>query len=104
VSFAALGGTTYQVAVDGFNGASGTVVVNFSMPGTAIVLSNPVHAGDGFFHFTISSATGGVLRVEATTNFVSWSAIATVTNVSGLFDYLDTNSTSFDRRFYRALQ
>jgi hypothetical protein len=33
VSFAAVGGTTYRIAVDGYGGAVGTVVLNISPPG-----------------------------------------------------------------------
>jgi hypothetical protein len=104
VTFAATGGTTYHFAVDGFNGATGSVVVNLSLPVTTIALSQPARAEDGFFHFTITSAPGLALRVDATTNLTTWTTIATVTNVTGTMDFADTNSPSFKLRFYRVVQ
>ena len=103
VSFTAASGTTYQIAVDGFAGASGSVVLNISVATTSISLSQPVLGSDGFFHFNIQSAPGLVLRVDATTDLVSWTAIATVTNVTGNMDFADTNSPNFGLRFYRVV-
>lgn len=103
ISFAAISGTTYHFAVDGFNGTNGTAVVNVSLPNANISLSQPFKAGDGFFHFTISSSPGLVLRVDATTNLTTWTPIATVTNTTGTLDFADTNSPSFQHRFYRVV-
>lgn len=103
ISFAAVAGTTYHFAVDGFNAATGSVTLNLVLTSTDIVLGQPTRGGDGFFHFTISSAPGAVLRVDATTNLVHWTPIATVTNATGTMDFADTNSPSFKQRFYRVL-
>lgn len=40
--------------------------------------------------------------VEATTNFVNWTALKTNTISSGFFDHVDMTATPFSRRFYRA--
>jgi hypothetical protein len=103
ISFAAVSGTTYHFAVDGFNGTNGNVVLNLSQPNANISLSQPVKALDGFFHFTITSSPGLVLRVDATTNLTTWTPIATVTNTTGTLDFADTNSPSFKLRFYRVV-
>jgi hypothetical protein len=103
ISFAAVSGTTYHFAVDGFNGTNGNVVLNLSQPNANISLSQPVKALDGFFHFTITSSPGLVLRVDATTNLMTWTPIATVTNTTGTLDFADTNSPSFKLRFYRVV-
>lgn len=103
ITFAAVSGTTYHFAVDGFNGTNGTVVVNVSLPNANISLGQPYQAGDGFFHFTITSSPGLVLRVEATTNLTTWTLIGTVTNATGTMDFADTNSPSFKQRFYRVV-
>lgn len=101
VNFTATAGTTYQIAVDGFSGASGSVVLNLSMPSGNITLSQPVRAGDGFFQFTINSAAGLVLTISASTNLVDWIPVAVVTNTTGTLQFVDPNSPSFVRRFYR---
>ncbi|MGC3960353.1 MAG: hypothetical protein QM813_21230 [Verrucomicrobiota bacterium] len=80
ISFPAVGGVTYHLAVDGFNAATGSVTLNLTLPVVDISLSQPTRGGDGFFHFTITSVPGAVLRVEATTNLATWASIATVTN------------------------
>jgi hypothetical protein len=103
VTFSVVAGTIYQIAVDGFNGASGNVVLNIVMPGSILSLSNPFRAGDGFFHFTITGPAGQVLRIDATMDFISWTPIATVTNVTGTMEFIDTTSPGFGRRFYRAV-
>jgi hypothetical protein len=102
VSFAALGGTTYQIAVDGFNGASGNVTLNLSMPGV-IIMSNPAQQSDRSFHFTLLGAPNQVLRIDATTNFLVWVPIINLTNVTGTIDVVDLQSTNFPLRFYRAV-
>jgi hypothetical protein len=73
------------------------------MPGASIVLSDPVPAGDGLFHFTITSPAGLVLRIDASTDLSSWTPIDLVTNVTGVMDYADVNSPNFTTRYYRAV-
>jgi hypothetical protein len=46
-----------------------------------------------------TGATGTSWSLDATTNFVNWTAL--VTNGS-YFDYIDTTAAPFSRRFYRA--
>lgn len=103
VTFSAVIGTTYHFAVDGYNGASGNVVLNLSQPAGNISLSQPVRGSDGFFRFTILSAPGLILRVDATTNLVTWTTLSTVTNVTGMMVFTDTNSPNFALRFYRVV-
>lgn len=98
--FNAGAGTTYQIAVDGFNGAAGTVNLSLTQSG-GVVLSNPARLGDGLVHFTITSSAGAVLTVYASTNLVDWAPIATVTNLTGSLDFADPASASLPRRFYR---
>ncbi len=102
VTFTAVAGTTYAIAVDGYNGASGNVVLNLTMPGV-LVLTNPLRQNDGCFHFTILGPAGQVLRIDATTNFTAWTSLATLTNVTGTLEFTDTASTNFVRRFYRVV-
>jgi hypothetical protein len=102
VTFNASAGTAYRIAVDGYSGASGTVVVNLSMP-DAIVLINPERQTNGLFRFTVISQAGRTLRIDATTNFLTWIAIATVTNATGTLEVVDPQSAGFLCRFYRAV-
>jgi hypothetical protein len=101
VTFNATTGTTYQIAVDGYNGASGNVVLNISMTGV-LVLGTPANL-PAAFQFVINGASGQVLRVEAGTNLTSWTTIATVTNTTGSVLFIDETATNLSRRFYRAV-
>ncbi len=100
ISFTATSGTTYQIAVDGYNGATGTVALSLSMPGV-VFSSNSARQPNGMFSFTITSLAGQVLRIDATTNFIAWVPLATITNVTGTFLFTDTQSLGFSSRFYR---
>jgi hypothetical protein len=75
--------------------------VNIAMSGV-VVLTNPLRQPDGLFHFTITGPLGQVLRIDATTNFTGWTTLATITNVTGTFEFTDTASLNFSRRYYRA--
>jgi hypothetical protein len=102
VTFNAIAGTDYKIAVDGFGAASGNVTVNVAVTGV-VVLTNPLRQPDGLFHFTVVGPAGQVLRIEATTNLTGWATIATITNVTGTFEFTDTASLNFRHRFYRAV-
>jgi hypothetical protein len=99
-TFSAVSGVTYQIAVDGYNAAVGTVSVSHSQSG-GIFLGQPARLGDGLIHFNIFSSPGAVLGVLASTNLVNWVPIAVVTNTSGIMDFADPASATLPRRFYR---
>src|SRR5262249_54796726 len=101
VVFSASSGSTYQIAVDGFNGAAGTVVISVSLPG-GITLQNPGRT-NGAFRFLVVSGAGQPLRIDASTNLQQWVPITTFTNTTGNFDVIDPASTGFSRRFYRGV-
>jgi hypothetical protein len=102
VTFSATAGTIYQIAVDGFNGAAGNVVVSVSLPG-AIVLQNPAKT-NGIFQFTVISGPGQPLRIDSSTNFQLWTPLTTFTNISGSSNVFDPGSTGgFPRRYYRGV-
>lgn len=49
-----------------------------------------------------SGADGTRWSIDASTNFVNWTALVTNTISSGYFDHVDMTATPFSRRFYRA--
>jgi hypothetical protein len=49
-----------------------------------------------------SGSNGTRWSVDATTNFMNWTALVTNTISSGYFDHVDLTATPFSRRFYRA--
>lgn len=100
VTFNAVAGTTYQIAVDGIAGASGTanlsIVVNdFSQ------LISPATVGNGF-RFTLQGQPVRIYQVQASTNLVNWIPITNVTTSAGGTVQV-TNTSTFPYRFYRAI-
>jgi hypothetical protein len=72
----------------------------------ATALNNPGWT-NGQFGFTLQSEPGLPFEVLATTNLAepvtNWASIATFTNVTGTFSFIDT-ATNLYQRFYRAHQ
>lgn len=54
---------------------------------------------DGNFEFTVSGATGEKYVVEASSDLTSWAPVATNTVP---FTFVDTDASSFSKRFYRS--
>jgi pimeloyl-ACP methyl ester carboxylesterase len=52
---------------------------------------------------SISGLTGDVYRVLASSNLFDWQTIATVTNLTGSVQFIDTGVSNFNRRFYRTV-
>jgi hypothetical protein len=51
----------------------------------------------------IQSWKGTAFEVQASTDLEQWSALTTVTNLTGTLEFTDTNTPSPFRRFYRTL-
>jgi hypothetical protein len=58
----------------------------------------------GRFGITVENLALGTYRIEATTDFKSWSEIVTATNQQGNFDVADTDASSHFARFYRVIK
>jgi len=52
------------------------------------------------FRMRLTGISGVTNIVQATTNFINWTPI--LTNSTGIYDFTDTNSVLYPRRFYRA--
>jgi hypothetical protein len=59
----------------------------------------------GQFILTVSGLTGLTYEIQATQDFMAWTAIGTVTvGAGGSLDFADTNAANFPQRFYRTLE
>ncbi|MEJ0090590.1 MAG: PKD domain-containing protein [Limisphaerales bacterium] len=56
----------------------------------------------GGFGLDLQALVPGIYRVEATTNFINWNPVSTITNTAGPFQVIDTDAQSYRSRFYRA--
>jgi hypothetical protein len=55
---------------------------------------------NGQFSFTVQSQAGSAVEIQASTNLVDWTSLATLTNETGTLPFTDTDNT-YTRRFYR---
>jgi hypothetical protein len=58
---------------------------------------------DAGFEVTLKGLVGEVYLLAASTNWVSWHTLATLTNVTGTVKYLDSTATNQAQRFYQAV-
>ncbi len=101
LTFDAVSGQTYQIAVDGFDGASGHV--SLLVTSVSSRLSDPVVLPDGNLRFTVSGVPGATYEIHASSDFANWDVLDSVLNTAGATPYTDLDATNFSRRFYRAL-
>jgi glucose/arabinose dehydrogenase len=98
VTFNVAAGTTFWIAVDGRDGTSGLVRLNWSMSGELSVARLP----DGNLEITVDGAPGENCTLQASTNLVDWAPVATVLNLSGRVQFTPQPS-SMPARFYRVI-
>jgi len=68
-----------------------------------LILSASLVRTNGQFTFTLLSQAGSAVEIQTSTNLLSWTTLATLTNVIGTLPF--TNPTAwFNQRFYLAQQ
>ena len=99
VQFSAVGGTVYQIAVDGYGGDQGSVTFNWSLPGgTPTPTPTPT---PGVVQF--SSSTASVTEAPNTTVKVDLLVTRTgTTSAAASVKYATSNATAIDRSDYEA--
>jgi hypothetical protein len=102
ITFAATAGVAYAIAVDGFDGASGNIVLQVKEDAPPIIITAPLRLGDGRFQFTLIAEPGYNYDIQASANLVDWPIIATLPNPSGTITFVDANAPLYPNRSYRA--
>jgi V8-like Glu-specific endopeptidase len=109
VSFDATAGTTYRIAVDGYQTDSGTVregavTLNWSqaLPPTPPDLSSPQVLPNGQFQMTVNGVAGRTYAIDHSTSFSGWTELGTVTLSGATGTFTDTTAPGQAVRFYRA--
>ncbi len=101
VTFEVQAGQAFAIAVDGFDGASGSVALRIET--VSIVLSAPRRLPDGTFQLAIIGASNRTYSVEASGDLRLWTEIGTVFNTNGTVVFTDPVARNLKRRFYRAV-
>lgn len=95
-------GSTNFVVVDGVNGATGTLRLNYSLVtgSTLIAMGN---TSEGHPHLRVTGRPAMRFSLEVSADGSSWTTLVTTNSLTGIADYLDTRPTDQPKRFYRAL-
>ena len=88
-------------------GMTGTIVVKAATPPlpAPAMLIDPLVLPDGRFQCSVSNLVPGKTYImEASTNLVNWTPIATNLAASSIESYVDNGAATFRRRCYRSVQ
>lgn len=102
LSFVAERGTNYFVVVDGANGVSGTVKLNYGLLLPARLTVIGLNAG-GYENLRVTGSAGMKFRIECSSAFGPWSPLFTTNSASATFDFTNPSLNDGAPRFYRAL-
>lgn len=101
VTFNATAGVTYLIAVDGYNGASGGVVLNVT---PAVNISGMTRTSLGEFRFFTSGPGTSNIVIQGSADLRVWTPLSTnPIPDAGLLPFGDISATNSLRRFYRAI-
>ena len=93
----------YFVAVDGVDGATGLIQLNWQVSPASVIrlglLSSP---SPGLLHLRLQSDLRQALLLQASTNLRDWQGISTNLLPGATWDYYDLQTGAYPFRFYRA--
>jgi hypothetical protein len=103
LTFNAVSGTTYQIAVDGFNGDDGTIRLSVK-PTTTPILGLPSVSPTSGLQLMFTGEPAVTYIIQASSDLKVWTSLTNEFTASGVFQYSDPQATNFTLRFYRAFQ
>jgi len=95
-------GQTNFIVVDGVNGASGTLRLNYTLVTPSRLRSVGFTPQRGHV-LEIRTHTGARMSIQTSTNLTNWTTLLTTNAPLSLFQILDNGAMREPRRFYRAL-
>lgn len=102
VTFQAAANQTYLIAVDGFNGASGNVVLRFNRPSVAR-LSAPSLQPDQRVLLTVQGIPGAAYRLQSSANLIEWDEVAELIAATPTVQVVVPTTDQDSLRFYRVI-
>lgn len=82
---------------------NGSLYLSLPPPNQPFVLSSAAATSNGIPSFLLTGPAGYTCDIQASTNFISWTDIATVTNFGASTIFTDPNAPNYQYRFYRAI-
>ena len=95
-------GQTNYIDVDGVNGVTGILQLNYSLATQTILKSAGVTPA-GAQHLQVFGRTNLHFAIQASTDLATWMTLVTTNSNGTVFDYVDADSVNMPQRFYRAL-
>jgi hypothetical protein len=103
LSLPVVAGQTNYIVVDGVNGITGILQLNYSLATTSLIKSLGVTLL-GQPHLQVTGRPDLHFSIQSSTNLINWTSLITATNSpTGVFDFIDNSSANPPRRYYRAL-
>jgi hypothetical protein len=99
VTFNATVDTNYQIAVDGFDGASGSIILTLIVDPPRLCL--PVTVVSNQLQVCIAGDLERTYTVEASPDLLNWTLIAAPLNSDGTLRFADPARDNYRQRFYR---
>ncbi len=104
VNFNATAGVTYNIVVDGYNGASSRIIMDLTSSSVVVrpqLIPLP-NTAQNEGQFGVQGEPNRTYAVEFTEDFRTWTALpAVTTSGSGTATFVDPTSIGFNKRFYR---
>ena len=100
VSLSPTVGQTYWIAVDGFDGASGRVVLQIASP--SIWFGKPMLLSDSTCRLTLNGVGVGTYDIQASEDLRAWASIGSLLKTNGSATFIDPAASNIKQRFYRA--
>lgn len=102
MNFAVTGGTTNYILVDGVNGASGTLRLNYSLA-TTTILTPAGRTLEGANQIQVNGRPNLKFTLQASTDLANWTSLITTTMTNSIYTFTDLASIVQPKRYYRAL-
>jgi uncharacterized repeat protein (TIGR03803 family) len=99
ISFASSGG--YPWPSYGTNSKTQFALDNVVLGIPSPVITKLALCSDGSVQITLAGSAANIYRVLSSTNLLNWQTIASVTNLTGTVQFIDPDTTNYNRRFYR---
>jgi hypothetical protein len=68
------------------------------------MLTSPGISTNGAFQLGFSGMLSGSYVLQATTDLIDWTSLATNQGTNNVFELFDSNASNFPYRFYRVLE
>ena len=95
-------GKTNFIVIDGVNGATGILKLNYTLVASSAQAPLALTAHQDY-QLRLTGYPSMHFTVHSSSNLVDWSPLLTTNSATGVFDFADPNANLTGRRFYRAV-